>query len=166
MRPPAAGEPALYPHPFRIDEISEAIERAAASTAALAGSAITGTSRSTNRRSHAGSACLPDEFRYSRTRVVTLGDDSIVVQSIPLGGRKLGGGPSHGGHARDARHSRLAPHSFVLRRGRTPSHHLPHQRRRRGDDGYPSTLVQGHPDAEIMIDEASAQPIRPGSDDH
>jgi glucosamine-6-phosphate deaminase len=103
-----------------------------------------------------------EELRNSLTRVVALGDDSIVVQSIHSAGGDSTAIPPMAVTLgmRDI----LASRKIRLYCAAGERHRAIFRIAVAGDvsAGYPVTLVQGHPDAEIVIDEAGAQPIIPG----
>lgn len=102
-----------------------------------------------------------DEMRQSTTRVVALGDDSIVVQSIGCAGGS----------------SEMIPPMAVtigmreILTARRLRLYLAGGERHRaifritllGEPSafYPSTLLQGHPDCIVHTDEATARPIVP-----
>jgi len=96
------------------------------------------------------------------TRVVTLGSDSIVVQSIGSAGGSAAAIPPMAVTLgmRDilaARKVRLycaggARHSAVFRIAVAGEVSI----------DYPATLAQGHPDAVVLTDDATAQPIQLG----
>jgi glucosamine-6-phosphate deaminase len=94
--------------------------------------------------------------------VVTLGDDSIVVQSI-----HSAGGNSHAippmavtCGMRDI----LASRKIRLYCAAGERHRTIFRIAVAGElsADYPVTLVQGHPDAEVITDEATAQPVDVG----
>ena len=102
-----------------------------------------------------------DEMRQSTTRVVMLGDDSVVVQSIGSAGGASEMIPPMAvtigmREIASARKIRLflaggERHRAIFRQtllGEPTS-------------DYPSTLLQGHPDCVIHTDEATARPIVP-----
>jgi glucosamine-6-phosphate deaminase len=101
-------------------------------------------------------------MRQSLTRVVTLGDDSVVVQSI-----HSAGGNSHAippmavtCGLRDI----LAARRIRLYCAAGERHRAIFRIAVAGEvtAAYPVTLIQGHPDAEIVTDEATAQPVEVG----
>jgi glucosamine-6-phosphate deaminase len=150
------------PHPFRIDEISEAIERAGGVDVCYGGVGYHGHV-AFNEPPLSRWARVPIEhLRNSLTRVVTLGADSIVVQSIGSAGGSAAAIPPMAVTLgmRDILASRKirlycaggARHSAVFRIAVAGEVSV----------DYPVTLVQGHPDAVIHTDEATAQPIRLG----
>lgn len=152
----------IAPHPFRIDEFSETLARLGGADCCFGGIGYHGHVAFNEPVISRWNRVTEDEMRNSLTRVVTLGDDSIVVQSI-----HSSGGNSHAippmavtCGMRDilaARRIRLycaagerhrAIFRIAIAAGPTPD--------------YPATLVQGHPDAIVFTDVATAQPIEPG----
>ncbi len=103
-----------------------------------------------------------DEFRNSLTRVVALGDDSIVVQSIGCAGGDCEAIPPMAVTLgmRDI----LASRRIRLYCAGGERHRAVFRRAVAGEVevDYPATLVQGHPDAEVVTDEATARPINVG----
>src|SRR5687767_3299600 len=101
-------------------------------------------------------------MRNSLTRVVPLGDDSIVVQSIHCSGGNSAAIPpmvvTLG--MRDI----LASRKIRLYCTAGERHRTVFRISIAGEvsAAYPSTLVQGHPDAEVVTDEATAAPIEVG----
>ena len=150
------------PHPFRIDEIGEAIARAGGVDVCYGGVGYHGHVAFNEPPLSRWSRVTVDELRNSLTRVVTLGADSIVVQSIGSAGGSAAAIPPLAVTLgmRDilaARKIRLycaggARHSAVFRIAVAGEVSV----------DYPATLIQGHPDAVIHTDEATAQPIRLG----
>lgn len=150
------------PSPFRIDEISERIARAGGIDVCYGGVGYHGHVAFNEPWISRWSSVTADEMRRSLTRVVPLGDDSIVVQSI----HSAGGNPQSIPPMavtlgmRDILESRRIRlycaggerHRAVFRRAVAGPE----------DPAYPVTLIQGHPDAEILTDTATAEPIFPG----
>jgi glucosamine-6-phosphate deaminase len=103
-----------------------------------------------------------DALRESRTRVVTLGGDSIVVQSIGC----AGGDPESIPPMAVTLGMReiLAARKIRLYCAGGERHRAVFRRAVAGEVtvAYPATLVQGHPDAEVITDEATAAPIALG----
>lgn len=101
-----------------------------------------------------------DELRQSLTRVVVLGSDSIVVQSIHCAGGNAAAIPPMAVTLgmRDI----LASRKIRLYCAAGERHRAIFRITVAGEvtSDYPSTLVQGHPDAEVITDQATAQPIR------
>jgi glucosamine-6-phosphate deaminase len=150
------------PHPFRIDEVSEAIAQAGGVDVCYGGVGYHGHVAFNEPPLSRWSRVTVDDLRNSLTRVVTLGADSIVVQSIGSAGGSAAAIPPMAVTLgmRDilaARKIRLycaggARHSAVFRIAAAGEVSV----------DYPATLIQGHPDAVIHTDEATAQPIRLG----
>ncbi len=150
------------PHPFRIDEIGEAIAKAGGVDVCYGGVGYHGHVAFNEPPLSRWSRVGVEELRQSLTRVVTLGSDSIVVQSIGSAGGSAAAIPPMAVTLgmRDilaARKVRLylaggARHSAVLRIAAAGEVSVE----------YPATLLQGHPDVVIHTDEATAQPIELG----
>jgi glucosamine-6-phosphate deaminase len=152
----------FFPHPFRIEAASDSIRRVGGIDCCFGGVGYHGhvafNEPPLSRWHHIG----VEQLRESRTRVLALGDDSIVVQSIH----------SSGGHSaaippmavtlgmRDI----LASRRIRLYCAAGERHRAIFRIAVAGEvsPAYPVTLVQGHPDAEIVIDEGGAQPITVG----
>jgi glucosamine-6-phosphate deaminase len=151
-----------YPHPFRIDEISEAIERAGGVDCCFGGIGYHGHVAFNEPPISRWFQISVDELRNSSTRVLMLGDDSIIVQSIHSSGGNSAEIPPMAVTLgmRDI----LASRRIRLYCAAGERHRTIFRISVAGEvtTDYPSTLVQGHPDAEIVIDEPSAQPIEPG----
>jgi glucosamine-6-phosphate deaminase len=160
LRPPDTHH--VVPHPFRIDEFSEKLERAGGADCCFGGVGYHGHvafNEPVISRWHGVSV---EQMRQSLTRVVTLGDDSVVVQSI-----HSAGGNSHAippmavtCGIRDI----LAARRIRLYCAAGERHRAIFRIAVAGEvtAAYPVTLIQGHPDAEIVTDEATAQPVEVG----
>ena len=160
LRPPDSQ--CIFPHPFRIDEASETIRAVGGIDCCYGGIGYHGHIAFNEPPISRWHKVPLDEFRNSLTRVVTLGDDSIVVQSIH----------SAGGHSaaippmavtlgmRDI----LASRKIRLYCTAGERHRAVFRISVAGEvsTDYPATLVQGHPDAEVITDLATAQPIEIG----
>jgi glucosamine-6-phosphate deaminase len=103
-----------------------------------------------------------DDLRNSLTRVVVLGADSIVVQSIGSSGGSAAAIPPMAVTLgmRDI----LAARKVRLYCAGGPRHSAVFRIAAAGEVSvdYPATLLQGHPDAVIHTDVATAQPITLG----
>ena len=147
------------PHPFRIEEASERIAALGGIDVCYGGIGYHGHIAFNEPPLSRWHSVGVDELRQSRTRVLTLGDDSIVVQSINSAGGDCEAIPPMAvtlgmKDILAARKIRLycaggARHQAVFRRTVTGDVTI----------AYPSTLVQGHPDAEVCTDFATAAPI-------
>jgi len=150
------------PHPFRIDAIGEAIARAGGVDVCYGGVGYHGHVAFNEPPLSRWARVSVDELRNSLTRVVMLGADSIVVQSIGSTGGSAAAIPPMAVTLgmRDilaARKVRLylaggARHSAVFRIAAAGEVSV----------DYPATLLQGHPDAVLHTDETTAQPIKLG----
>ena len=149
----------VVPHPFRIDEFSEKLERAGGADCCFGGVGYHGHVAFNEPPISRWSKVSVEELRGSLTRVLTLGDDSIVVQSI-----HSAGGNSHAippmavtCGMRDI----LASRKIRLYCAAGERHRAVFRIAVAGDvtSDYPVTLVQGHADAEVCTDAATARPI-------
>jgi glucosamine-6-phosphate deaminase len=152
----------FFPHPFRIDEIDEQIERVGGIDCCYGGIGYHGHVAFNEPPNTRWRRISIDELRRSSTRVVVLGDDSIVVQSIESAGGNSAAIPPMAvtigmKNILSSRRIRLycaagARHRAIFRisvAGEMTT-------------DFPSTLVQGHADAEIVTDELTAAPIQTG----
>lgn len=152
----------IVPHPFRIDEFSEKLEQAGGADCCFGGIGYHGHIAFNEPVISRWHRITVQQLRQSLTRVVTLGDDSIVVQSI-----HSAGGDSHAippmavtCGMRDI----LASRRIRLYCAAGERHRAIFRIAVAGEvtADYPATLVQGHTDAEVLTCEATAQPIVPG----
>lgn len=152
----------FFPHPFRIDEIGEAIGRIGGIDCCYGGVGYHGHVAFNEPPISRWYRIPIEEFRRSRTRVVALGDDSIVVQSIHCSGGDSSAIPPMA--VTLGMREILASREVRLYCAAGERHRAIFRRAVAGEMTveYPVTLVQGHPDAEICIDERSAQPIEIG----
>lgn len=150
------------PHPFRPDAISEAIREAGGVDLCYGGIGYHGHV-AFNEPPLSRWFRLPVEaLRESLTRVVTLGDDSIVVQSVHSSGGNSAAIPPLAVTLgmRDI----LASRAIRLYCAAGERHRTVFRITVAGEVSvdFPSTLVQDHPDAEVLTDERTAQPIDVG----
>lgn len=155
-------EHCFFPHPFRIDEISEEILALGGIDCCYGGVGYHGHVAFNEPPISRWRRISVDELRHSLTRVLELGDDSIVVQSIHSAGGNSAAIPPMAVTLgmRDI----LASRKIRLYLAAGERHHAIFRIAVAGEvsTDYPVTLVQGHPDAEICINEAAAQPIEVG----
>jgi glucosamine-6-phosphate deaminase len=150
-----------FPSPTCPDEISEGIRAAGGIDTCYGGIGYHGHVAFNEPPISRWRRITPQEMRESLTRVVVLGDDSIVVQSINCSGGSCESVPPMAVTIgmRDilsAKHIRMflaggERHRAVLRitcLGEATA-------------DYPSTLLQGHPDCIVHTDHATARPILP-----
>ncbi len=151
-----------FPHPFRIDEISEKIHAAGGIDCCYGGVGYHGHVAFNEPPISRWNKISIDELRNSLTRVLALGDDSVVIQSIGSAG-----GNSHAIPPmavtlgmRDI----LASRKIRLYLAAGERHRAIFRIAVAGEvsTDYPVTLVQGHPDAELCINQAAAEPIEIG----
>ncbi|MCP5115131.1 MAG: glucosamine-6-phosphate isomerase [bacterium] len=148
-----------FPHPFRIDEISERIEALGGIDCCYGGVGYHGHVAFNEPPISRWNRVSVEELRNSRTRVVALGDDSIVVQSIHCSGGNSAAIPPMA--VTIGMKDILASRKIRLYCAAGPRHRAIFRITIAGEVSidHPSTLVQGHPDAEIITDKATAQPI-------
>jgi glucosamine-6-phosphate deaminase len=152
----------VAPHPFRIDEFSEILERVGGADCCFGGIGYHGHVAFNEPWISRWNKVTPEQMRESLTRVVALGDDSIVVQSI-----HSAGGNSHAippmavtCGMRDI----LAARKIRLYCAAGDRHKTIFRIAVAGEvtADYPVTLLQGHADAEVVTDDATASPVEVG----
>lgn len=152
----------FFPHPFRPDEISGKMRELGGIDCCYGGIGYHGHVAFNEPVISRWFEVGVEEYRNSLTRVVALGDDSIVVQSIHSSGGDCTAIPPLAVTLgmRDI----LASRKIRLYCAAGARHQAVFRLTVAGEvtSSYPSTLVQGHPDAEVITDEATAAPIRPG----
>lgn len=151
-----------FPHPVRIDQISEKIQEAGGIDACYGGIGYHGHVAFNEPPVSRWHRVSTGQLRDSLTRVVALGDDSIVVQSIHCSGGDSAAIPPMAVTLgmRDI----LASRKIRLYLAAGERHRAVFRIAVAGEvsTDFPATLVQGHPDAELLTDEATAQPIELG----
>lgn len=160
LRPPH--EHHFAPHPFRIDEISGKIRELGGIDACYGGIGYHGHVAFNEPPNTRWQRIPVEDLRESLTRVVVLGSDSIVVQSIG----------SAGGHAAAippmavtlGMKDILASRKIRLYCAGGERHRAIFRIAVAGEvsTDYPVTLLQGHPDALVHTDQATAEPIKVG----
>jgi len=160
LRPPP--EQLVAPHPFRIDEISEKIRRAGGIDACYGGVGFHGHVAFNEPPNTRWRRVGEQELRESLTRVVALGSDSIVVQSILSAGGNAAAIPPLA--VTLGMKDILSSRRIRLYCAGGERHRAVFRIAVAGEvsTDYPVTLVQGHPDAIIHTDVATAEPIVPG----
>jgi len=155
-------EQCFFPHPFRIDEISEKIREVGGIDCCYGGVGYHGHVAFNEPPLSRWRRISVDDLRNSLTRVLELGDDSIVVQSIHSAGGNSAAIPPMAVTLgmRDI----LASRKIRLYCAAGERHRAIFRIAVAGEVSvdFPVTLVQGHPDTEIAINEAAAQPIEMG----
>jgi glucosamine-6-phosphate deaminase len=155
-------EQCVFPHPFRPDEISERIREAGGVDVCYGGIGYHGHVAFNEPPGSRWFRVSVEELRDSLTRVLALGDDSIVVQSIHSAGGDSTAIPPMAVTLgmRDI----LAARKIRLYCAAGERHRAIFRIAVAGEVSvdYPVTLVQSHPDAEVVMDEAGAQPIEVG----
>ena len=151
-----------FPHPVRIDQISEKIQEVGGIDACYGGIGYHGHVAFNEPPISRWHRVSTGQLRDSLTRVVALGDDSIVVQSIHCSGGDSAAIPPMAVTLgmRDI----LASRKIRLYLAAGERHRAVFRIAVAGEvsTDFPATLVQGHPDAELLTDEATAQPIELG----
>ena len=152
-------EHCFFPHPFRIEEASEKIREVGGIDCCYGGVGYHGHVAFNEPPISRWHRVPVEELRSSRTRVLTLGDDSIVVQSIHSAGGNSAAIPPMAVTLGMA--DILASRRIRLYCAAGERHRAIFRIAVAGEVGveYPVTLVQGHPDAEICIDARGAEPI-------
>src|SRR5215471_11944181 len=155
-------EKCFFPHPFRIEEISEKIREVGGIDCCYGGVGYHGHVAFNEPPISRWSRISVEELRQSLTRVVMLGDDSIVVQSIHSAGGYSGAIPPMAVTLGMA--DILGSRKIRLYLAAGERHRAIFRIAVAGEVSadYPVTLVQGHPDAEICINEPGALPIPVG----
>jgi glucosamine-6-phosphate deaminase len=157
LRPPESHH--HWPDPFAPNRISEELERQGGADACFGGIGYHGHVAFNEPPLSRWHQVSVEELRQSLTRVVVLGGDSIVVQSIGCAG-----GDSHAippmavtMGMRDI----LSSRKIRLYCAAGERHRAVFRTAVAGQLGveYPVTLVQGHTDAEVITDEATARPV-------
>ena len=149
----------FFPHPFRIDEISDKIQELGGIDVCYGGIGYHGHVAFNEPPISRWYRISVAELRSSSTRVVVLGDDSIVVQSIHCSGGNSAAIPPMA--VTLGLKDILASRKIRLYCAAGERHRAIFRITVAGEvtTDFPSTLVQGHPDAEVLTDEATAAPI-------
>jgi glucosamine-6-phosphate deaminase len=154
-----AADQVVFPSPFRPDEISERILAVGGIDTCYGGIGYHGHVAFNEPPISRWYRITPHEMRESLTRVVALGDDSIVVQSINCAGGSCASVPPMAVTLgmRDILRSRRI--RIFLAGGER--HRAVFRITCLADEttDYPSTFLQGHPDCVVHTDEATARPI-------
>jgi glucosamine-6-phosphate deaminase len=152
----------FFPNPFRIDEISAAIERVGGIDCCYGGIGYHGHVAFNEPPLSRWHAISVEEMRASLTRIVVLGDDSIVVQSIHSSGGNSAAIPPMA--VTLGMKDILASRKIRLYCAAGERHRAVFRITVAGRVmvAFPSTLVQGHHDAEIITDRNTAAPIQIG----
>ena len=160
LRPPL--DQFHFPHPFMPDSIKARMEAAGGIDFCYGGIGYNGHVAFNEPPLSRWRPVGVDELRQSKTRVVVLGSDSIVVQSIGCAGGDPEAIPPMA--VTLGMSEILASRKIRLYCAGGERHRAVFRRAVAGDvtASYPATLVQGHPDAEVITDEATAAPIALG----
>jgi glucosamine-6-phosphate deaminase len=152
----------FFPSPFRIDEIGENIRAAGGIDCCYGGIGYHGHVAFNDPPLSRWYNITVEELRNSLTRVVALGGDSIVVQSIHSSGGCSAAIPPMA--VTLGMKDILASRKIRLYCAAGERHRAVFRITAAGPvtTEFPSTLVQGHPDAELVTDQATAQPVQVG----
>jgi glucosamine-6-phosphate deaminase len=150
-----------FPSPFAPDRISEAIRAAGGVDTCFGGIGYHGHVAFNEPPISRWFKVSVQQMRESLTRVVALGDDSIVVQSIHSSGGSCDLIPPMAVTLglRDIGSSRKL--RFFLAGGERHRAVFRITLLAEPTTDYPATLLQGHPDCVVHTDEATARPIQP-----
>lgn len=155
-------EQCVFPHPFRIDEASEKMRAIGGIDVCYGGVGYHGHVAFNEPPISRWHKIGVEQLRESLTRVVALGDDSIVIQSIHSAGGNSAAIPPMAVTLgmRDI----LAARKIRLYCTAGERHRAIFRIAVAGEvtTDYPVTLIQEHADAIVHTDEATAQPIRTG----
>lgn len=160
LRIPA--EQRFFPHPFRIDESSDKIREVGGIDCCYGGVGYHGHVAFNEPPLSRWHQVSVDELRESLTRVLAVSDDSIVVQSIHCSGGDSAAIPPMA--VTLGMKDILASRKIRLYCAAGERHRAIFRIAVAGvvTTYYPATLVQDHPDAEIITDEETAAPIEVG----
>ena len=149
----------FFPHPFRIDELSARIAELGGIDACYGGIGYHGHVAFNEPPLSRWHRISVEELRNSKTRVVTLGSDSILNQSISCAGGCSSAIPPMA--VTIGMRDILSAKKIRLYCAAGERHRTVFRISVAGNVciEYPSTLVQGHPDAEVITDQATAEPI-------
>ena len=158
LRPPHDHH--FVPHPFRIDEVSEKIRELGGIDACYGGVGYHGHVAFNEPPNTRWSRVSVEALRESLTRVVVLGSDSIVVQSIGTAGGNAAAIPPMA--VTLGMKDILASRRIRLYCAGGERHRAIFRIAVAGEvsTDYPVTLLQGHPDAIVHTDQATAEPIK------
>ncbi len=147
------------PDPFRPDAIGEALHAAGGADVCYGGIGYHGHVAFNEPPLSRWHTVSVEQLRNSLTRVVSLGGDSIVVQSIGCAGGDSESIPPMA--VTMGMRDILASRRIRLYCAGGERHRSVFRRAVAGEVGvqYPVTLVQSHPDAEVITDSPTAQPI-------
>ncbi|MGH9431300.1 MAG: 6-phosphogluconolactonase [Terriglobia bacterium] len=150
-----------FPSPFAPDAISQSIQDAGGIDTCFGGVGYHGHVAFNEPPISRWFKVTAQELRESRTRVVALGDDSIVVQSISSSGGSSASIPPMA--VTLGMKDILASRRIRLYLVGGERHRAVFRITLLGDatPDYPSTLLQGHPDCVLHTDLMTARPIRP-----
>lgn len=151
-----------FPHPFRIDEMSERIRAVGGIDCCYGGIGYHGHVAFNEPPLSRWHRIPVKEMRESLTRVVVLGGDSVVIQSIHCSGGNSAAIPPMA--VTLGMKDILAARKIRLYCAGGERHRTVFRISVAGEvtTDFPSTLVQGHPNAEVVTDSATAAPVTVG----
>ncbi len=157
LRPPR--HQVYVPHAFHPDEMEEALDKLGGADVCYGGVGYHGHVAFNEPPLSRWHEVSVEELRNSTTRVVALGDDSILVQSIGSAGGNPEAIPPMA--VTIGMRQILAARKIRLYLAGGERHRAIFRRTVAGEvtTAYPASLVQGHPDAELITDTATAQPV-------
>jgi len=149
----------FFPNPFQPDEISRKIQEVGGIDCCYGGIGYHGHIAFNEPPISRWWRVSVEELRNSLTREVVLADDSIVVQSIVCAGGNAAAIPPMA--VTLGMKDILASRKIRLYCAGGERHRAIFRITVAGDvsTDFPSTLVQDHPDVEVITDEATAQPV-------
>ncbi len=150
-----------FPSPFDPDAISQSIQDAGGIDTCFGGIGYHGHVAFNEPPISRWFKVTAQEMRESLTRVVALGDDSIVVQSISCAGGSSAAVPPMA--VTIGMKDILASRRIRLYLAGGERHRAVFRITLLGDEtpDYPSTLLQGHPDCVLHTDLMTARPVHP-----
>lgn len=152
-------EQTFFPDVFHLDEISKRIEALGGIDCCYGGIGYHGHVAFNEPPLSRWYRISVDQLRQSLTRVVALGDDSIVVQSIHCSGGNSSAIPPMA--VTLGMKDILGSRKIRLYCAAGERHRTIFRITVAGEVcvEYPSTLIQGHPDVEVVTDAPTAEPI-------
>ncbi|HUY14411.1 MAG TPA: glucosamine-6-phosphate isomerase [Terriglobia bacterium] len=150
-----------FPDPFNPDSISQKIQETGGVDSCFGGIGYHGHVAFNEPPGSRWFKITAQEMRESLTRVVALGDDSIVVQSISCAGGNSASIPPMA--VTLGMKDILASRRIRLFLAGGERHRAIFRITLLGDEtpDYPSTLLQGHPDCVVHTDLMTARPVHP-----
>ncbi|HWB83798.1 MAG TPA: hypothetical protein VG675_06640 [Bryobacteraceae bacterium] len=150
-----------FPNPFRPDDMARQMAAAGGVDTCFGGVGYHGHIAFNDPPISRWFQVSVEEMKQSTTRVIALGDDSIVIQSVTCAGGSSEMIPPMA--VTIGMREILAARSIRLFLSAGERHRAIFRMTALAEPTvwYPSTLVQGHPDCILHTDEATARPILP-----